>query len=132
MPRWSGSYEKIDAFVSKAHAATFKNHSFQMYARLYDHLASLEDTDFELFQESSAEWTIMQHGFRDLMAAHPQSRWLLNRFAYFACTAKDPEQYRTLRAQIAANVWNSAWRGKHSVQSCDDKLLRPSEAAPKP
>ncbi len=132
MPRWSGSYEKIDAFVSKAHAATAKRHNFEMYARLYDHLASLEDSDFELFQESNAEWAIMQHGFKDLMAAHPQSRWLLNRFAYFACIAKDAEQYRPLRAQIAADVWTDAWRGKHSVQRCDEKLLPPAAASPKP
>ncbi|HEY0767375.1 MAG TPA: hypothetical protein VGD47_05430, partial [Steroidobacteraceae bacterium] len=103
--------------------ATFGSHKFEMSARLYDMLTDLEGDEFKPFEDSLAEWPIMQHGFRDLTAAHPDSRWLLNRFAYFACIANDANEYRALRARIGAGVWKSAWKGKYSIQACDQSMF---------
>ena len=128
MPRWGGSIEGIDRFINEVHAGTQKRLGFEMYARLYWMLATMEGDGTDLFTDTLAEWSIMKHGFHDMLKNHPHSTLLQNAFARFACQAHDWEEYRPVRAKIGTHLWKDAWSTEFFVESCDKREKAAAEA----
>lgn len=128
-PRWGGSIEEIDRFINDVHGRTQERLGFEMYARLYWMLATMEGDDTDLFTDTLAEWSIMKHGFHDMLKNHPQSTLLQNAFARFACQAHDWEEYRPVRARFGTHLWKDAWSTEFFVESCDKREKAAAEAA---
>ena len=132
MPRWGGSYQKVDDFISAMLERTWPSEGTRMYTQLYWSYALLEGDDVDIFTDTQAEWGYMNTGFRQLLAKYPRSDYVLNAYADFACRAGDEAQYRVLRPQLATRFSASAWTKKFTLQACDSKFGLPSPAGNTP
>jgi membrane associated rhomboid family serine protease len=122
MPRWGGSYRKVDAFINAAYAKTAPDEGFQMYAQLYWAYGLLEGDDVDIFTDALASWSSMSAGFRQLLAKYPRSDYILNAYADFACRAGDRAQYKTLRPELNRRFSASAWTRKFTLKHCDNSF----------
>jgi membrane associated rhomboid family serine protease len=123
MPRWGGSYEQVDQFITQLTTHQNDDRDFEMYARLYWLFAGLERDDANIFADGRAKWPDMWRGFRQMMQAYPHSDLVPNAFARFACLAEDPTTYRWLRPLIEQRRSAVAWTAKTSIESCDKAML---------
>jgi hypothetical protein len=123
MPRWFGSYEKVDRFIEEVtdrpgHA----ERDVVLYAQLYWSYDSLERDDINIFNDALAVWPLMKHGFRQMAKRYPTSDVVLNAFVKFACAGEDRQTYRELRHLIEHRRAASVWSDTMSVESCDKQL----------
>lgn len=124
-PQWHGSVEAFDAYVNEAVRQTQSKKGKILYARLYWYFAISQAEDFSLFEESGANWNDMKSGFEQLTKAHPDSMWLVNNYATFACRAGDADTYRRLRKQIGDRRYDEAWPSNLNMEVCDERLTKP-------
>ncbi len=122
MPRWGGSYEAVDQLINDVDVKTHRQLGFEMYARLYWIYASLEGDDVDIFSDAQAQWPAMRSGFDNMIRHYPQSDYLLNVYANFACRAGDKVEYQALRSRLTARQSASAWSDKFSIESCDRRF----------
>jgi rhomboid protease GluP len=129
MPRWLGSYLKVDQFINAEYANSAPRLGFQLYTRLYWMFADLSGDDVDIFTDGLADWNSMKRGFAQLGVRYPRSDYLLNVFASFACRAGDKTEYAALRQQVAARFSASAWSGKFTLADCDQSMGLPGHPA---
>lgn len=129
MPRWGGSYDKVDRFINAEYAKSAPRTGFELYARLYWIFAVLSGDDENIFTDGSADWGSMKSGFQELIARYPQSDYLLNVFANFTCRVGDKTEYAALRPLVAARLSASAWSGEFKLADCDGRMDLPSKAS---
>jgi hypothetical protein len=122
MPRWGGSYAEIDAEISKAYARLASDVGIEHYSRLYWIYSDLEGESVDIFAVSLADWSLMRNGFRDMAKHHPNSDFVLNGFARFACLAKDAMVYNALRPRLDGHRSPTAWPLGMSIESCDKQF----------
>jgi membrane associated rhomboid family serine protease len=120
MPRWLGSYEKVDEFIRDVTRIT-ERPDFALYANLYWSYDSLERDDINIFSDGLARWPTMKKGFEKLRQLYPRSDAVLNGFARFACIAGDEAQYAALRPLLQGHLSATVWTSKVSLKSCDAK-----------
>jgi hypothetical protein len=121
MPRWGGSYQKVDDLIGEAASVGNSAAGAKMYARLYWSYASLEGDDVDIFADSPARWPRVAEGFDLMLRQYPDSDYLLNGYAYMACRAGDSEKYHALRASLKYRLSSTAWSNRYSVAECDRK-----------
>ena len=122
MPRWGGSYEKVNQLITDASAKSSIDSGQELYARLYWMYSSLEDDDIDIFTDASANWQTMKQGFKALINRYPTSDVVLNAFEKFACIGEDAEQYRAARSGVESHLAATAWSDKVSLKVCDGKF----------
>jgi hypothetical protein len=121
MPRWGGSYRKVDQLVVDA-ASRDTLLDTAKYALLYWQYDALEQDDIDIFSDAKAQWPLMKEGFSKLLSRYQDSDTLVNAFARFACISGDSEQYRALRPQLESRFSSTVWTAKVSREQCDKKL----------
>ena len=119
MPRWGGSYQKVDEFINAIYAKTWPSQGTRMYTQLYWAYGLMEGDDVNIFTDAQAEWSFMKPGFKQLLARYPRSDYVLNAYADFACRAGDKAQYEALRPELAKRFSASAWTKKFTLAACD-------------
>ena len=105
LPQWGGNYDAIDRFIREAVKRTQAVEGTTLYAWLYVPVAgSFRGKDF--FGETRASWKLMRHGFEDGLRDPVDIAWL-NRYASFACVARDKDDTRRLLATLGrrASLW---------------------------
>jgi len=122
MPRWGGSYEKVNELIDDAASRRGSAAGVQMYARLYWAYASLEGDDVDIFTDSMASWPRMSDGFDLMLKQYPHSDYLMNGYAYMACRAGDSETYHALSARLKDRLSSTAWSARYSPEGCDKKF----------
>jgi hypothetical protein len=118
LPKWGGSAAALDRFIQEAVARTESQRGLEMYARLYADAAA-EEFEHRLFDESAARWPKMKQGFEDLLKRYPDPV-NVNRFAYFACLAKDQPTALDLLKQVGAKPIVAEWgdNGTRTYEAC--------------
>jgi hypothetical protein len=124
MPRWGGSYEEIDRFIDDVTRRNLGSEGEALYTRLYMWIDSWEGLEFELFHDSLAKWPRMKAGFDLLRERYPQSTWIPNSFAAYACRAGDRETYIRIRQRLVRPYYLSAWPENYSIEVCDARLMK--------
>jgi rhomboid protease GluP len=122
MPRWGGSYVKVDAFINTVSYDHHTSRDLEEYARLYWIYDTLENDDINIFEDAPATWSSMKEGFGIMVRHHPNSDSLRNGFARFACIGGDAEQYKELRPDLSRHYSATAWSTRISLESCDKKF----------
>jgi len=125
-PRWYGSYEQEDAMIRLAAELTRAKEGEGFYTLLYMRLTTEEGGgDFEIFRDSKASWPHMKQGFEDLMQRHPDSLWLANNYAAYACQANDKATFLKIDPLLQgqdenmnSKVNGNAWPSNHSHDLC--------------
>lgn len=83
---------------------------------LYTRIAwSVSVNYHNLFESTQASWPTMASGFTQLMAQHPDSRWLQNAYARFAFLAHDRARLRPALAAIADHPDMGIWVNLENV-----------------
>lgn len=121
LPRWGGDARMLDDFIREAQKRSSRAEGNGMYARLYSAVSDRE-ADPNIFKSTSADWEKMRAGYEDLVRLYPHSGTILNRFATFACMAKDRETYQRLKAKLGAAIDPSSWESGYSPSVCDERL----------
>lgn len=122
LPRWGGSYVKIDDYIEHVEEKVPAERRREMYARLYTTFAGLEGDDVDLFLETIAKWPKVKAGYEDMLDRYPKSDWLRNVYAGMACRAKDAETYRALMSELGDRVLPEAWVGKYTIEMCKEHV----------
>jgi hypothetical protein len=104
LPKWSGSYEAVEAFARIATARNAKIEGNGMYTRIYWNLGESPT----LFSQSRADWLTMKRGFEEMLVQYPDPR-NLNGEAMFACAAEDRATYKAVMKQLGSRVIPSIW-----------------------
>jgi len=104
LPKWSGSYEAVEAFARIATARNAKVEGNGMYTRIYWNLGESPT----LFSQSRADWLAMKRGFEEILVQYPDPR-NLNGEAMFACAAGDRATYQSVMKQLGNRVIPSIW-----------------------
>jgi hypothetical protein len=98
LPKWGGSYERVDEFIRRAVLRTQATEGTSLYSVLYYRVRrGREEKDF--FGGTKASWKLMRHGFEDGVVLEGDDAWL-NVYATFACIAEDHVTLRRLAAQL--------------------------------
>jgi len=129
MPRWGGSYEAVDQFITDVSNRTSERLRSETYARLYWMYGLLEGDDVDIFSDAQALWPIMQSGFEDMSRRYPQSDYVLNVYVNFACRAEDKATYQALRPRVITRKSASAWSEKYSIENCDKRFATAAAVA---
>lgn len=119
MPRWGGSYGQVDGFIQAMSTLNGPQFDAARYARLYTLYSDLEGQDFDPFTTVPADWPTMKAGYDELLARDPESEYLLNRYANFACRAEDQKTFQHLRSMIATRVLPNVWTMAYTLAKCD-------------
>jgi hypothetical protein len=122
LPKWGGSYKAIDDYIEHVQEKVPNERRREVYARLYTTLSGLEGDEVDLFGESIAKWPKMKAGYEDMLKRYPNSEWLRNMYAGMACRAKDTQTYRSMMSHLGARALPEAWRGKYSMQMCNERM----------
>jgi hypothetical protein len=118
LPKWNGDARMVDHYINSVAAETRARDGMIWYAVLYGAAAD-DHFSHKLFEDSAAEWSKMKAGFEDLLRRYPGS-YNANRFAYFACLARDKptflEQMSTVGDAPLPGLWGS--NGARTVETC--------------
>jgi len=96
MPQWGGDFGRVDSFIRAAVARTQATEGTTLYSILYaDVMRSSPTPDF--FRNTRASWPLMKHALEDELALGMGD---LDRYAAFACLARDRDTTRELIAEL--------------------------------
>jgi hypothetical protein len=115
LPRWHGSFEKLDAFANAAVEKTREKDKNGLYARIY-WSASGTIKKHRLFSESAVKWEKMRQGIFDVLEQYPD-QWNINNFAYFSCLAKDKEATKKLTGMVTVPI-RHVWEADEVYDAC--------------
>lgn len=107
LPKWGGDNVTVDRYIRRVVKRTRDQHGMSMYARLYA-AAARQDYEHALFENSAARWPDMAQGWRDLLSRHPSAS-TENRYAYFACLARDKLVFLELLDKIGEKPDLEQW-----------------------
>jgi hypothetical protein len=131
-PKWGGSLDEYNRFVTAAVAKTKAADGNIMYARLYWSLAKIE-WEKDPFKELKIPWPRMKSGFDDLVSRYP-TQLTLQYYAYFACRAGDGKTFNALLPQLdarpLAGTQGTPWRDLYTRDYCVTRF-RKATVAPK-
>jgi len=107
LPKWGGDARSVERWIREAETRTRAAYGKALYALLY---AEAADQEFEhaLFEQSLAEWRDLREGFRDVLARWPTPEHV-NRFAYFACLARDQDTWHELVERVGTEPLLRQW-----------------------
>jgi hypothetical protein len=124
-PEWGGSWDELHAFVHHMVKRTQAKLGTSMYTRIYWYIILRERLDFQPFKKI-VDWNMMSSGFRVLRKEQPDSDWIINNYAAFACRANDKHTYHELRKQIHDDKFDlDAWPSNYSIDVCDRRMSAP-------
>lgn len=107
LPRWGGSAVALDRFINEAATRTKADRGQALYALLYSAAARAE-YEHGLLESTPVEWVKLKKGFDDLVARYPHASHL-NRYAYFACLARDKPTFLDLLEKLGPEPVLDSW-----------------------
>ena len=121
-PRWGGSYEEADAFISAQVAAKTNPKGEELYTRLYWLIDDYEAGSPEFFEESLVDWSRMKKGFEMLVKEFPKSTVYPAAFAAYACRAGDAVTYFKVRQTVSPQAFVDEAPQGISLDVCDARF----------
>ena len=114
VPRWGGSWEKVEEFIDRWTGDLSKSEGNSLYARLYVSLRQQGITP----DQTSMDWAKMKASFEDLTNRYPSADFK-NLYASYACFARDKNAFSAALAKLARNELDKrTWLVGHSYEAC--------------
>lgn len=112
-PRWGGSWEAVEAFIEQATRRVAASEGRSYYARLYSVFG-----DVLVTESPRLDWAKLKPALDDWIEREP-TPYALNRYATFACFARDKEAYRAHMEKVAAEeIYAAPWLQGYTYESC--------------
>lgn len=118
MPRWGGSTQAVEDFIRSVSTKNGQSDPVT-YARLYLIYGNLEGNDTNVIEAANADPVLIKQGMKELQLRFPQSDFILDSVARFACIDNEWSTYRSLSPLLRGHISTSAWPDKLSVASCN-------------
>jgi uncharacterized protein DUF4034 len=116
LPKWHGEEGDWQRFIAKVAEQNPHGEGATIYARTA--WSMFLGKDWTDFKDSGVSWAKMKAGFREIDHNYPNSPWILNTFARFACRAGDIETMKVLFERIDPNRnYPEAWE-KDNIEDC--------------
>jgi hypothetical protein len=126
LPKWHGSAEAVDSFITNAVERAPPEYGLELYARLY---SGTGESQFgrRLYVDSMIDWGRMKQGLNLWVKRFPTS-WNKNIYAYHACIAGDKSLAKELLADIGDQPEWEIWQpGARSMfDSCTRWAANPA------
>jgi hypothetical protein len=114
MPKWGGTWEKLEAFIVYWATQQAPREGTSLYARLYVNLRDQGVTP----GETQVNWPHMQRSFGDLIARYPDPAFK-NLYASYACFARDKAAFGdAMRGLPPALLMPQEWLAGHTHDAC--------------
>lgn len=114
VPKWGGSWTKVDAFINEWTEKNSIRGGRSLYARLYSGLRYQRVSP----EETLLDWSKMKQGLVDLVVRYPAPEHL-NLYASYACYAKDKEAFGDAMSRLTPDTLdNDKWLEGHSYDAC--------------
>jgi hypothetical protein len=114
LPQWGGDFAAVDRFVRAAVLRTQATQGTTLYADLYAIvLERFIGNDF--FRETRASWKLLQHAYEEQVA---RGKVDLNRYAAFACIARDRETTADLLSRLGDKANLGEGLDSFSTEAC--------------
>jgi hypothetical protein len=114
VPRWGGSWEKVDTFIDYWTKQQASREGASLYARLYINLRSQGITP----DQTRLSWEKMKRSFVDLIARYPDPVFK-NLYASYACFARDKAAFVEAMRGLPSNLLlRDYWLSGHSHEAC--------------
>ena len=114
VPRWGGSAEAVEDFISAWSTRQAKLEGDSLYARLQIFV----DQEGLLPASRTLNWPRLKASFRELVERYPDPRFR-NLLASYSCRVRDAEEYRRVLASLRPEeIIPTVWLRESSYQSC--------------
>jgi hypothetical protein len=109
LPKWSGKEGEWQSFIMKIAEQNPRGEGATIYTRVvWSMYLGREISDLN---DSGISWPKMRDGFKEIDRNYPNSRWILNNTAKFACRAKDEGTLRTTLKRVdQSTYYPEAWK----------------------
>jgi hypothetical protein len=111
LPRWGGTLEDLETFVTAAMRRTETVHGLSAYAFIY---ASLAEYHTNIFTDTMADWQLFKPSMYDCLKRYP-SNFHANRFALMAYLADDAEAFVDMFNNHVSSVLIDEWGYKRGL-----------------
>lgn len=115
-PKWYGDDAYIEEFALKAVQRTREKARMSMYARIYWYV-DYNNYHGKLFSNSDVNWDKMRNGFEDMIEDYP-AQYNIQKFAYYACLAKDKLTAQRIFDKINEPVLMIIWLRQRNYEHC--------------
>jgi membrane associated rhomboid family serine protease len=123
MPRWGGSFEKVENFIiEQAQEKPGGMPPEEKYARLYWIYAGLEGKEADIFKDAHAKPDMVSSGMALAVKRYPKSDYLVNVSGRLACQSGERPEYETFQQALPKRYSASAWAPDFTVESCNKKF----------
>lgn len=106
-PKWGGSRDELNAFITKAVAGLGPTQSDAMYARIHWWIAELRY--FDRFEDAPVDCVRMMRGAKAVVLDYPD-QWNINNFALFAVRCQDKNAFDYFAKLIQPKPMMEVWR----------------------
>lgn len=111
LPKWHGKEGEWQQFITKVAERNPGGQGAMIYARTA--WSMFLGDDWQEFNGSGVSWERMKAGFYQIDRTYPNSPWILNTTAKFACRAGDKKALSDLFKRITPdNFYPEAWDGE--------------------
>jgi len=115
-PKWHGEEGEWQRFITEVADMNPGNEGATIYTRTV--WSMFLSDDWKDFEGSAVSWDKMKAGFAEIDRNYPDSPWIMNTTAKFACRAGDRETAIAMFKRIGLdNFYPEAW-GNENVDSC--------------
>lgn len=116
LPKWHGDEGEWQRFLEGITNLNPTNEGATIYTRTA--WSMFLGHDWQDFKGSGVSWDKMKTGFKEIDHNYPDSPWILNWYARFACRAGDLETMKILFKRIDTNnYYPEAW-DKDNIEDC--------------
>jgi hypothetical protein len=116
LPKWHGHVGEWQQFITKVADQNPKREGATIYTRTV--WSMFLGNDLQKFEGSGISWPRMKEGFEEIDRNYPNSSWILNNTAKFACRAGDKETLRSKMKRIDRNnYYPEAWKDEN-IDTC--------------
>lgn len=116
LPKWYGEQGEWQRFIEKVADLNPAGEGATVYTRTA--WSMFQDKDWQNFKDSEVSWTRMKAGFTEIDHNYPDSPWIHNNFAKFACRAGDRDTANLLLKRIGLETYYPEAWGKDNVDAC--------------
>jgi hypothetical protein len=114
-PKWHGSDGDWQRFIMEISNRNPGGEGATIYARTA--WTMFLNRDWQDFEGSGVSWDKMNAGFEQIERNYPNSPWILNWHARFACRAGNAEAMKLLNKIDSRNYYPEAW-DKDNIEDC--------------
>jgi hypothetical protein len=113
LPKWGGSMEELQQFVTLAVGKSSAVEGSQAYARIMFNIARADPKPLAALTQVGVQWPVLKTSLQEISVAYPDP-WNLNTERAMACLMGTRADYDAVLPQVSSHLISVAWFDKVS------------------